>query len=327
MNHFLIIQTAFIGDVILCTPVVSELKRLYPTAKIDVLVRKGNDSLLQNNPAINKVLVFDKNKSKLTALRAVIKEVRLTKYDEVINLQRYASSGIICLLARTSSRIGFSKNAFPFIYNKRITHSLSEGDHEVTRNLKTIAHHGAKKLVRPVLYPSKEAYKTVANYKEAPYYCLAPASVWFTKQLPKEKWIALIHLLQKRGLVLLIGGPNDKALCKEIACNFDASKVKNIAGKYTLLESAALMESAKLNYVNDSGPQHIASAMNAPVVSFFCSTIPYFGFGPLSEKSKIIQTTESLTCKPCGIHGFKSCPKGHFKCGKGIEISDDVVAI
>jgi ADP-heptose:LPS heptosyltransferase len=87
----------------------------------------------------------------------------------------------------------------------------------------------------------------------------------------------------------------------------------------SLMESAALMKGAKMNYVNDSGPMHIASAMNASVTAFFCSTIPDFGFTPLSEISFIKQVDHDLDCRPCGLHGFNSCPKGHFKCGE-IEI-------
>lgn len=327
MNHFLIIQTAFLGDVILCTPLISELKRIYPDAVIDVLVRKGNEILLQNNPGINKVFVFNKNDPKLYSLKGIIREVRKVKYDEVINLQRYTSAGIICLFARTKYRIGFTKNALPFIYNKRIKHSIDKGEHEVVRNLKTIAHHGANKIAAPKLFPSREAYKAVEKFKETSYYCLAPASVWYTKQLPKEKWVELIHLLIEKGNILLIGGPNDRNLCAEIAAEFNTEKVINLAGKYSLLESAALMESATINYVNDSGPQHIASAMNAPVIAFFCSTIPDFGFGPLSEKSKIVQTDEELSCKPCGIHGYNKCPKDHFKCGKNIKITENLTEI
>lgn len=77
-----------------------------------------------------------------------------------------------------------------------------------------------------------------------------------------------------------------------------------------------------MNYVNDSAPLHIASAMNAPITAVFCSTVPAFGFGPLSDHSKIIETKLMLDCRPCGLHGFKSCPKGHFKCALSIEAKD-----
>jgi ADP-heptose:LPS heptosyltransferase len=80
------------------------------------------------------------------------------------------------------------------------------------------------------------------------------------------------------------------------------------------------MKLATMNYVNDSAPLHLASAMNAPVTAFFCSTIPEFGFGPLSENNQIIQTEEKLNCRPCGLHGKKVCPEGHFKCGTEINI-------
>ena len=79
------------------------------------------------------------------------------------------------------------------------------------------------------------------------------------------------------------------------------------------------MKNAKMNYVNDSGPLHLASAVNAPTTAFFCSTVPAYGFYPLSQTSTVIEVS-GLDCKPCGLHGFKACPKGHFKCGKEMQI-------
>jgi heptosyltransferase-2 len=80
------------------------------------------------------------------------------------------------------------------------------------------------------------------------------------------------------------------------------------------------VQDAQMNYVNDSAPLHLASAMNAPVTAFFCSTIPAFGFGPQSANATIIETTIKLDCRPCGLHGYKACPKGHFKCAESIDI-------
>jgi heptosyltransferase-2 len=92
-----------------------------------------------------------------------------------------------------------------------------------------------------------------------------------------------------------------------------------LAGKLNFLESAALMEKAVMNYVNDSAPMHFASAMNAPVTAIYCSTIPAFGYGPLSENSTIVELQEPLSCRPCGIHGKKSCPETHFNCAMKIR--------
>jgi heptosyltransferase-2 len=94
-----------------------------------------------------------------------------------------------------------------------------------------------------------------------------------------------------------------------------------LAGKLTLLQSAALIKHAVMNYTNDSAPLHLCSAMNAPATAVFCSTIPEFGFGPLSDSSRVVQTRMELPCKPCGNHGKTECPKGHFDCGN-IDLND-----
>lgn len=325
MKHFLIIQTAFLGDVILCTPVISELKRVYPDASIDVVVRKGNESLLKNNPHINEVIVWNKKQGKYKSLISTIKRIRQKDYDETINLQRFASAGLMCLRAKSKSKIGFSKNAFGFIYDKKIPHNIGDGRHEVERNLSTIAHHGAKALVKPELFPSKEDFSFIQTWKKESYFCLAPASVWETKKLPFSKWVELIEIIKHKGSVFLIGGPDDIELCEKINKKVNGIAL-NLAGKLNLLQSAALMKDAKMNYVNDSGPLHLASSMNAPTRAFFCSTIPKFGFGPLSDNSKVIEVNYDLECRPCGLHGYHSCPKNHFKCGKDIEIKSSIIS-
>ena len=106
----------------------------------------------------------------------------------------------------------------------------------------------------------------------------------------------------------------DAEVCDYIAAVSQRDKVVNLAGKIALPASAALMQGAVMNYVNDSAPLHLASAMNAPVTAVFCSTVPEFGFTPLSDNTTIWQTSESLDCRPCGLHGYEACPKGHFKC-------------
>lgn len=326
VQRFLIIQTAFLGDVILATPVIAELKRIYPDALIDVVVRKGNESLLSNNPKINQLFVWDKKKNKYKKLMALIRAVRKYKYKEVITLQRYANAGLITRFAKTESRIGFDKNTFSWMYNKIIPHSLLEGSHEVERNLRTISHHGAQQLIRPELFPSPDDFSIAKDHCSSSYYCLAPGSVWETKRLPVSKWKELIHHLLKKGEVLLIGGPDDIELCENIKSVFP-EHVKNLAGKLSLLQSAALMKGALMNFVNDSGPLHIASAMNAPTRAFFCSTIPQFGFGPLADDSKVIETKKALDCRPCTFHGRKKCPLGHYECGYTIDVSPENLEI
>src|SRR5690606_18796652 len=120
--------------------------------------------------------------------------------------------------------------------------------------------------------------------------CIAPASVWFTKQLPAKKWLELIHSLEKETTVYLLGGKEDFPVCEIIRQQAAARTVSNLAGQLSFLESAALMKNAVMNYVNDSAPLHLASAVNAPVTAVFCSTVPEFGFTPLSDHSRIVET-------------------------------------
>lgn len=315
MQRFLIIQTAFLGDVILATPVVSELKRLYPESEIDVLVRKGNEGILGNHPAIHQVFTFNKKEGKWKEMKRLIQTFRKKKYDELINLQRFGSSGIISLFSGAKKKVGFEKNPFSFCYSIKIPHRIGDGTHEVTRNLACIKHHGASDSVRPQVYPSSSDREKIAPYVVKPFFTLAPASVWFTKQLPEFKWVELALRLKKEGNVFVVGGPSDEELCARIVSKAELPIENNLAGKLNLLESCALFDQAQRCYVNDSGPLHMASAVNAPTTAFFCATVPAFGFGPLSDVREIRETKEVLDCRPCGLHGGKVCPKGHFKCG------------
>lgn len=319
MQKILIIQTAFIGDVILATPLIGNLKTAFPASKIDFLVKSGNQSLLKNDPNLNEILVFDKKK-KIKSLLELTKKIRAKKYDLVINLHRFASSGILTFLSGAKQKLGFKKNPFYFAYTQSFPHEIGNGKHEVERNLELIKHLTSNQKKQPKLYPSSADFEAIQMYQAENYYCLAPASVWFTKQAPKEIWLKLIAKLSaESSTIYLLGGPDDKELCEEIKVKTNAEKVINLAGKLSLMQSTALMKNAKRNFVNDSGPLHLASAMNAPVSAFFCSTTPLFGFGPLSDDSKIIEV-ENLPCRPCGLHGHKECPKGNFRCGNELKI-------
>ena len=315
MKKILVIQTAFIGDVILATGVIETLHAKYPEAKIDFLVRKGNHSLLQGHPFINRVLIWDKKK-KWSSLWTVIHAVRRWKYDAVFNLQRFTSSGLITAFSKAPIRVGFRKNPLSFLFTKRVQHLL-DGAHEVERNHELIRPYVGSERQMPKLYPSEKDFLLLGGYTDKPFITISPASVWETKKAPESLWLELISLA-KEYTVYLLGGPQDEELCERIKNNTSHHNIQVLAGKLTLLQSAVLMKSAARNFVNDSGPLHLCSAMNAKVTAVFCSTIPAFGFGPLSEDSVVVETEEKLTCRPCGLHGLKACPKGHFLCGKSI---------
>jgi len=328
LEKVLIIQTAFIGDVVLATPLIEALHLAFPNARIDFLLRKGNEGLLSNHPFLNKVLIWDKKAQKTKNLLQIIKQVREEKYDAVFNAQRFFSSGLITARSGAKYTVGFDKNPLSFTFTKKVSHHISEQgtQHETDRNLQLLSDYIDQPKAKMHLYPHEADFEKVAIYKNEDYLIIAASSVWFTKQFPKEKWIDFLITLKTPYRIYFIGGPNDSAQADEIIRQSKAVNCVNLCGKLNMLESAALMQDAKMNYVNDSAPMHFASAMNAAVAAIFCSTVPEFGFGPKSENSYIIENNEDLPCKPCGLHGKKACPEEHFKCALDIK-SEQLISV
>lgn len=324
---FLIIQTAFTGDVVLATALAESIRAFNSENTIDFLVRKGNESLLSNHPFIREVLVWDKKKDKYRNLLRVLKVVRKKKYDYVLNLQRFASTGLLTAFSSAKETRGFNKNPFAIFYSKRTQHSVANGLHEVERNAQLVADLIPDSIQRPKLYPSEYDFQKINSYVQKPYITIAASSVWFTKTFPPYKWVELINRYNEKepGLdIFLLGSEQESKVARMLIEKTVNRNVTNLCGALTLLQSAALMKQARMNYVNDSAPMHLASALNAPVTAIYCSTIPGFGFVPLSDQSRIIETKISLPCRPCGLHGFKECPLTHFKCAHSIDIKDIV---
>jgi ADP-heptose:LPS heptosyltransferase len=207
--------------------------------------------------------------------------------------------------------------------------------HEVDRNQTLISAFTDDQPARPRLYPTVQDCDTVRRYKTGPYITVAPASVWFTKQYPADKWADFIRLVPGKYTVYLLGAPSDNAGCESIVfavgnpggipasaknpASIPAPRIVDLSGSLSFLQSAALQRDAVMNYVNDSAPMHFASAVNAPVTAVYCSTIPGFGFGPLSDENYIVEIEEPLSCRPCGLHGYNACPRGHFHCARKIQ--------
>lgn len=300
---------------ILATALAEKLSAFYSDARIDFLLRKGNETILANNPHIREILIWDKKNGKYRNLRQMLKRIRSSKYDVVVNVQRFFSTGVLAAFSGAKRIIGFDKNPLSFLFTTKVKHVIGSKEnpvHEVQRNLALISELTDGSIVRPKVYPSEKDFQQAKT--EGSYVTMAPASVWFTKQLPAPKWLEAIALLPAEVSVCLIGGREDVPLCEAIRRSSGRDNVINLAGRLSIMESAALMKHALMNFMNDSAPLHLASAVNAPVTAVFCSTIPAFGFGPLSDQSTIIETNLALDCRPCGLHGFRRCPKGHFRC-------------
>ncbi len=323
-KRFLIIQTASLGDVILSTPILEKIHHYFPDARIDFLLKYGYEGIFKEHPFVHRVIVWDKSEKKYKHLYELIKVIRDRNYDAIINVQRFASSGLITALSGAKHKAGFSKNPFSMFFSERIKHKIGadkENPHETERNLKLVESITGNDKFPIKLYPSQHDYAKVSQYKTKQYITIAPASLWFTKQFPDDKWVEFVNAIDKNIVIYLLGSPSEKDLCQRIIEHTSHTNNLNLAGKLSFLESAALMKDALMNYVNDSAPMHMASAVNANTTAIFCSTVPEFGFGPLSENAKIIQALNTPKCKPCGLHGFTKCPEKHFECAKNIKTS------
>lgn len=321
MKQILLIQTAFTGDVVLATPLIEKLHQYYPEAAIDFLLKKGNEGLLHGHPYIREVMVFSKKEGKVGELLRLRRAIRKKKYDLVVNMHRFGSSGFLAGFSGAKERVGFDKNPFSFRYTKKVTHEIGNGKHETRRNLELIEHLTDMRAELPKLYPTDTDEKMVSFHKsKGKYICIAPTSVWFTKQWPLEKWVELIKKIDSTYQVYLLGAPGDRNVCDDIIRRAARENTVNLCGQLTFLQSASLMRDAKMNFVNDSAPLHFASAMNAPVTAIFCSTVPKFGFGPLSDDSVVMEIDTELYCRPCGIHGYQQCPELHFRCALEIDV-------
>ncbi len=322
---FLIIQTAFTGDVVLSTALLEKIHSKLPQAEISILVRKGNESLLSHHPFLKDILIWNKKENKLSNLFKLIFEIRKNKYDVVVNLQRFAGTGILTSLSGAKEKIGFSKNPMSMFYTKRFSHNIGNGTHEIERNQLLIEHLTGKGSSLPRLYPNENELNAIKKYQNSEYVTLSPGSVWFTKTFPPYKWLELIEKYRQTNssiFIYLLGSKAEQNLGNELIKNSKHNNLINLCGELSFLESTALMKGATMNYVNDSAPLHMAGAINANVTAIYCSTVPKFGFGPLSSISKIAETKLELACRPCGLHGYKECPQKHFNCAHTISIDD-----
>lgn len=322
MSAFLVIQTAFAGDLILALPIAQELRRLAPGSRIDLLCIPETIALLRGHPAIDEAIAYDKRGGS-DSLFAIARRLRARRYDGVISPHRSLRSALLAFATGAPTRISFDRSTGAALYTHRVRYRGDE--HEVTRNLDLLAplfddvnpQHG------PRLYPSESDRKAARAILERfetdrPHLCVAPGSVWATKRYTVNGYRHVVTALSDEYNVLLTGGKDDREICEQIAGAVPAGRVVSAAGVLSYLASAAAIESARVLISNDSAPVHIASAMGTPVAEIFGATIPAFGFTPFGVPHRIVQR-EGLACRPCNIHGGHSCPIKTFACMEELE--------
>jgi len=280
-----IVQTAFIGDVVLATPLFEAARISMPDDRIIAVVRSGCENLLGNNPYVDEIIVWDKRgrDSGIAGVLRLGSRLRERKVDIAIIPHRSLRTALALRLSGAHTRIGFAKGGGALFHTIRVPYC--QGIHEVDRNLTLAAVAGWEvKTYKPAIFPddtdSAAVDKIVSDMD--PYCVLAPGSVWMTKRWPVESY-------------------------GKVGSYFAANGVKSVAELYGRAEFVL---------TGDTAPQHIAAAMGSWVFSLFGPTVREFGFWPYSERGVVIE--ESVTCRPCGIHGHQKCPEGTHICMKSI---------
>lgn len=311
----LVVQTSFLGDVILTTPLLTELATRGP---VTVVVTPAAAPLLAGHPAVTRVVTYDKRGADRGAsgFFRVARAVRAGPGAVAYLAQGSHRSGALALAAGYRTRVGLRSSAGRTWYTSRIT--VPEGTHHAERlwRLSGASRQPNEADLRPRLYPSDDDHAAVDRVLSDhgasgdPLIALAPGSVWATKRWPH--FAELARQLSRLGRLAVIGSRDDAPLAREIA-GAGVRDVVDATGRLSLLASAALIARSDVLVTNDSAPLHLASAMNTPTVALFGPTVPAFGFGPLAERREIAEVRD-LSCRPCHAHGPMQCPLAHFRC-------------
>jgi len=320
MNAVLVIQTSFLGDMVLTTPLLAHLAQFDP---VDVVCTPAAGALLANHPAVRKIIRYDKRgvDRGTSGFIQLASTLRSRRYRAAYLAQGSSRSGALALAAGIRKRVGFATSAGRLFYTTRIP--PIENTHHAARLLSLGTGDPLadvpREVLRPRLYPGDAEHAAVNrvlgdSLSDGPLIALAPGSVWATKRWPF--YAELARELSERGRIVIVGTEADRPLVTEIAAATNGTAV-DATGRLSLLASAELIRRSSLLVSNDSAPLHLASAMNTPTIAIFGPTVPDFGFGPLADRA-LIAGHGDLACRPCDRHGPQRCPLGHWRCMREI---------
>jgi heptosyltransferase II len=342
----LIVQTSFLGDTVLTTPLIAELGS---RGAVDVVVTPAAAELLSNNPSIRQLFVYDKRgrDSGIAGLLRMARRIRSRSRelgdnnDAAVTRAAYLAQGslrsaTLAYLAGFGERVGFATSPARALYTKCVPYDSRAHHAERLWRLAVPAARAAgaaatraRGMPEPRLYPGQAERDAVDALLgpaagARPLVALAPGSVWATKRWPYYSELA--RRLAQRCRIAIVGSGADSEAARLIVESAGAQGVVDATGKLSLLASAELIGRSELLVTNDSSPQHLASAMATPTITIFGPTVPDFGFGPLTPLS-ITLGHPALPCRPCHHHGPATCPLGHWKCMKELGVEEVEIAV
>lgn len=329
--RILIVQTAFLGDVVLTLPLVEAVRQRFPQAQVEVLTVPANAPVLQDQPGVDAVVTYDKRGTGMRGLLRIVRRVRAQGYDLVLSPHRSLRSALLVVGSGSPQRIGFRRWCTRWAYTATVPRPATA--HEVQRNLQLLAALGPEPVPttsRLTLHVAPAARRKAREYftrcgvgQAATVIGMIPGSQWGTKRWPAARFAALIERLSgtPQTRVALFGSPQDRPIAEAItaACSVP---VLDLIGQTTLQELPAYLERCTVVISNDTGPMHIAAAVGKPILVLYGPTTAAMGFSPYGVPWE--QASVPLACRPCNAHGPQRCPLSHWRCM--LDLSVDQVA-
>ena len=317
-RKILIVKPSSLGDVIHSLPFLNAVKTCLPKSEIHWIIAKGLEGILESHPMIDKLWVIDKDswkniqnvKSTIQEIKVLFKKLKQEKYDLVVDLQGLLRSGVITAATGAPVRIGFreAREGSSVFY----THKVAGGKniHAVDRYLKIAESLGCNTADISFPFPFVQSSDfRLQTSDTGDYAVIVPGARWKTKIWPAEKFGKLASLLPVESII--VGSKTDKDIADEIV-SLSGGRAVSLAGKTNLRELIAIISRANFIVSNDSGPMHIAAALNVPVFAIFGPTDPS-RTGPYGKGHTIIR--EDILCSPCFR---KSCDE--MKCMKDLSV-------
>ncbi len=308
MTKFLIIRFSSIGDIVLTTPVIRCLKQQYPDAEVHYVTKKSYETLLENNPYIDKIFVLENGLSEL------IKFLQSERYDYVIDLHNNLRTTIIKIRLGVKS-FSFDKLNLQKWILVKFKKTLMPNVHIVDRYMKTVESLGVKNDNKGLNYFISEKDEISLdwlpeNFRNG-YAVYAIGGQHETKKLPFRKMIELCQTIKLP--LVLIGGKEDTIISEQLTTNSKNIPIFDTCGKCNFNQSASIIQNSEVVYTHDTGMMHVASALKKKVISIWGNTVPEFGMYPYQTDFEVIENKD-LNCRPCSKIGYNKCPLGHFKC-------------
>ncbi len=322
----LVVNMAFVGDVVLSTPLLKGLREKYPEAFIAFMGTPGAAGLLKGLPILDEIITYDKKGTErgIRHIRQKARQLKEMSFDMVVSPHRSARTSILLALAGIERRIGFASADLSWLYHQRVTRD--EYKHEVLRNLSLLEPLGGippgfdPELILPETNPPDPEILGAGKGKFK--VAISPGSEWRTKRWHPEGFARAGRILKQEQAaeLYLLGMENDAAVAAEVE-EFLKGEVINLTGRLSRESLNNTLAAMDLLITNDSAPAHIASAFKVPVVAVFGPTTPEQGFAPWQSRGRVAEV-KGLPCRPCGKHGAARCPQGHFKCMELLRAED-----